>query len=62
MKSGVPQVSVLRPLLFVLYINDLHDNITCGIKLFADDTKIHSTIRNTSNTLFLLKNLDMVNE
>ena len=61
-KSGVPQGSVLGPLLFVLYINDLPDNVTCGIKLFADDTKIYSTIKNISNILLLQKNLDMVNE
>ena len=42
-KSGGPQGLVLGPLLFIL-ISDLDDNVTCGIKLFADDTKMYSTI------------------
>ena len=44
--SGVPQGSVLGPTLFVYYINDLPDYATCDIKIFADDTKIYSTIEN----------------
>ena len=51
-KSGVLQGSVLGPLLFIL-ISDLADNVTCGIKLFADDTKIYSTIKETSDMLLL---------
>ena len=61
-KSDVPQGSDLGPLLFILHINNLPDNVTCGIKLFADDTKIYSTIKDISDTLGLQKNLDMINE
>ena len=42
--SGVPQGSVLGPLLFLVYINDLENGIKSNIKFFADDTSLFSIV------------------
>ena len=41
MISGVPQGSVLDPILFILYVNDLPDKVKSYCKIFADDTKLY---------------------
>ena len=43
-ESGVPQVSVLGPRLFLIYINDLERNIKSNINFFADDTMLFSVV------------------
>ena len=47
--SGIPQGSVLGPVLFVIFINDMPDVVNANIKLFADDTKIFKAVQNLEN-------------
>ena len=48
--SFVTQGLILRPLLFLIYINDLTDNLESLTKLFADDTSLFSTVHDPSKS------------
>ena len=55
--SGVPQGSVLGPCLFLMYINDMPENIQSNIRLFAGDTIMYLTISNKSDCQDLQRDL-----
>ena len=54
----VPQGSMLGPLLFLIYINDLPMNVKSKVRLFADDAALYLTISTSSQSEILKKDLD----
>ena len=56
--SGVPQGTVLGPLLFSLHINDITADIESEIRLFADDCVCYHEIKDKEDTLKLQRDID----
>ena len=58
--SGVPQGTVLGPLLFSLHINDISADIESEIRLFADDCVCYREIKREEDTLKLQRYIDLL--
>ena len=60
--SGVPQGTVIGPNSFIAFVNDLLDNVTSEVYMFADDTKMYKRINNITDHQELqmdISNLDL---
>ena len=60
--SGIPQGSVLGPLLFIIFINDIVEQISSSIYLFADDTKLFRAITSNHDNTLLQSDIDKLVE
>ena len=62
MLSGIPQGSILGPILLSLFINDLPDGIRSLISLFADDIKIHQPLVSDDSSNQLQDDLELLED
>ena len=56
--SGVPQGSVIAPIFFLIYINDLPNSLKSTVRLFADDAIVYMTIFNGTDATARQQDLD----
>ena len=58
--SGVPQGTVLGPLMFILYINDISTETSSSIRLFADDSLLYRIVKGTQDASMLQWDLNQL--
>ena len=60
--SGVPQGSILEPLLFIVYVNNISSVVQSNVKMFADDVTLYTTVLTTEDCIQLQNDLDSVSK
>ena len=56
--SGVPQGTVLDPLMFLLFINEIHENLDSTLRLYADDELLYRSINTMNDSVILQNDID----
>ena len=56
--SGVPQGTVLGPVMFLLFRNDIHENLDSTLRLFADDALLYRSINTMNDSVILQNDID----
>ena len=60
--SGVPQGSVLGPILFLVYVNDLPNSVLSNLYMFANDSKLYRAIKSKDDCDILQQYLDNITD